>query len=59
MSQRSSAIAPEPVPIVVRRPSGGGVYGGPFHSQNPETSFAHIPGLKCVCPATPEDAKGH
>ena len=21
-------------------------------------SFAHIPGLKCVCPATPEDAKG-
>ena len=31
---------------------------GPFHSQNPESSFAHIPGLKCVCPATPEDAKG-
>src|SRR4029078_5055253 len=28
------------------------------HSQNPESSFAHIPGLKCVCPATPEDAKG-
>ena len=25
---------------------------------NPESSFAHIPGLKCVCPATPEDAKG-
>jgi 2-oxoisovalerate dehydrogenase E1 component beta subunit len=24
--------------------------GGPFHSQNPESSFAHIPGLKCVCP---------
>jgi pyruvate/2-oxoglutarate/acetoin dehydrogenase E1 component len=23
-----------------------------------ESSFAHIPGLKCVCPATPEDAKG-
>ena len=32
--------------------------GGPFHSQNPESSFAHIPGLKCVCPSTPEDAKG-
>jgi 2-oxoisovalerate dehydrogenase E1 component beta subunit len=47
-----------PVPIVVRLPSGGGFSGGPFHSQNPETSFAHIPGLKCVCPATPEDAKG-
>jgi 2-oxoisovalerate dehydrogenase E1 component beta subunit len=47
-----------PVPIVVRCPSGGGFSGGPFHSQNPESSFAHIPGLKVVCPATPEDAKG-
>jgi len=47
-----------PVPIVVRLPSGGGFSGGPFHSQNPESSFAHIPGLKCVCPATPADAKG-
>ena len=46
------------VPIVVRLPSGGGFSGGPFHSQNPESSFAHVPGLKCVCPATPEDAKG-
>jgi 2-oxoisovalerate dehydrogenase E1 component beta subunit len=46
------------VPMVVRLPSGGGFSGGPFHSQNPESSFAHIPGLKCVCPATPEDAKG-
>ena len=47
-----------PVPIVVRLPSGGGFSGGPFHSQNPESSFAHIPGLKCLCPSTPEDAKG-
>src|ERR687883_85965 len=47
-----------PVPIVVRLPSGGGFSGGPLHSPNPESSFAHIPGLKCVCPATPEDAKG-
>jgi len=47
-----------PVPLVLRLPSGGGFSGGPFHSQNPESSFAHIPGLKCVCPATPEDAKG-
>src|SRR5215471_18227706 len=44
-----------PVPITVRLPSGGGFSGGPFHSQNPESSFAHVPGLKCVCPATPED----
>jgi len=47
-----------PIPLVLRLPSGGGFSGGPFHSQNPESSFAHIPGLKCVCPATPEDAKG-
>jgi 2-oxoisovalerate dehydrogenase E1 component beta subunit len=47
-----------PVPIVLRLPSGGGFSGGPFHSQNPESHFAHVPGLKCVCPATPEDAKG-
>jgi len=47
-----------PVPITVRLPSGGGFSGGPFHSQNPESIFAHIPGLKCVCPATPADAKG-
>jgi 2-oxoisovalerate dehydrogenase E1 component beta subunit len=47
-----------PVPMVVRLPSGGGFSGGPFHSQNPESSFAHIPGLKFACPATPHDAKG-
>jgi 2-oxoisovalerate dehydrogenase E1 component beta subunit len=46
------------VPIVLRLPSGGGFSGGPFHSQNPESSFAHIPGLKVICPSTPEDAKG-
>ncbi len=46
------------IPIVVRLPSGGGFSGGPFHSQNPESSFAHIAGLKIVCPATPADAKG-
>ena len=47
-----------PVPIVVRLPSGGGFSGGPFHSQNPESFFAHVPGLKVVCPSTPDDAKG-
>ena len=47
-----------PVPIVVRPPPGAGFSGGPFHSQNPESSFAHIPGLKVVCPSTPHDAKG-
>jgi 2-oxoisovalerate dehydrogenase E1 component beta subunit len=46
------------VPIVIRAPSGGGIHGGPFHSQNPETYFAHTPGLKVVCPASAYDAKG-
>jgi len=46
------------VPIVIRAPSGGGVHGGPFHSQNPEAWFAHVPGLKVLCPATAYDAKG-
>ena len=47
-----------PAPLVVRGPSGGGVHGGPFHSQNPEMYFVHTPGLKVVCPATAYDAKG-
>lgn len=46
------------VPIVVRGPSGGGVRGGPFHSLQAETYFAHTAGLKVVCPATAYDAKG-
>jgi 2-oxoisovalerate dehydrogenase E1 component beta subunit len=46
------------VPMVVRAPSGGGTHGGPFHSQNPEAWFAHVPGLKVVTPATAYDAKG-
>jgi 2-oxoisovalerate dehydrogenase E1 component beta subunit len=46
------------VPMVVRLPSGGGVRGGPFHSQNPEAWFCHTPGLKVVAPSTPRDAKG-
>jgi pyruvate/2-oxoglutarate/acetoin dehydrogenase E1 component len=46
------------VPLVIRGPSGGGVHGGPFHSQNPEAYFAHTPGLKVVQPATAHDAKG-
>jgi 2-oxoisovalerate dehydrogenase E1 component beta subunit len=45
-----------PVPMVVRCPSGGGLGAGPFHSQNPEGVFAHIPGLKVVCPGTVQDA---
>ncbi len=46
------------VPIVIRGPAGGGVHGGPFHSQNPEMHFVHTPGLKVVAPSTAYDAKG-
>jgi 2-oxoisovalerate dehydrogenase E1 component beta subunit len=46
------------VPLVLRGPSGGGVRGGPFHSQNPESYFFNTPGLKIVAPATARDAKG-
>jgi 2-oxoisovalerate dehydrogenase E1 component beta subunit len=46
------------VPMVIRGPAGGGVHGGPFHSQNPEAFFMNVPGLKIVAPGTPADAKG-
>ena len=46
------------VPMVIRGPSGGGVHGGPFHSQNPEAWFVHVPGLKVVAPSNPVDAYG-
>jgi pyruvate/2-oxoglutarate/acetoin dehydrogenase E1 component len=47
-----------PVPMVVRGPSGGGVGANPFHSRNSEAWFVHATGLKVVCPAFPDDAKG-
>ncbi|MGH7477281.1 MAG: alpha-ketoacid dehydrogenase subunit beta [Longimicrobiales bacterium] len=46
------------MPLVVRGPVGGGVRGGPFHSQNPEAAFFHTPGLKIVYPSNARDAKG-
>lgn len=46
------------VPLVIRGPSGGGVHGGPYHSQNPEMYYVHTPGLKVVAPSTVYDAKG-
>jgi 2-oxoisovalerate dehydrogenase E1 component beta subunit len=46
------------LPMVVRGPCGGGVHGGPFHSQNVEAFFLNTPGLKMVEPSTPYDAKG-
>jgi 2-oxoisovalerate dehydrogenase E1 component beta subunit len=46
------------LPLVIRAPFGGGVRGGPFHSQCPEGWFAGVAGLKVVCPGTVEDAYG-
>jgi 2-oxoisovalerate dehydrogenase E1 component beta subunit len=46
------------VPIVIRSPYGGGIFGGQTHSQSPEAFFAHMPGIKTVIPSNPYDAKG-
>ncbi len=46
------------VPWTIRAPADGGTSSGPFHSQNPEAWFAHVPGLKVICPGTPADVKG-
>ena len=44
--------------IVIRTPVGGGIRGGHYHSQSPESLFIHVAGLKVVCPSNPYDAKG-
>ncbi len=46
------------VPMVVRSPVGGGIKGGHYHSQSPESLFIHTAGLKVVYPSNPYDAKG-
>jgi len=45
-------------PLVIRAPSGAGVHGALFHSQNPEAWFTRVPGLKVLAPGTVYDAKG-
>ncbi|MBY6142145.1 alpha-ketoacid dehydrogenase subunit beta [Leisingera daeponensis] len=45
-------------PIVIRMPTGGGIFGGQTHSQSPEALFTHVSGLKVVVPSNPRDAKG-
>jgi len=47
-----------PAKVVVRTPVGGGIRGGVYHSQSPESLFIHTAGLKVVCPSNPCDAKG-
>lgn len=45
-------------PLVIRAPIGGGIFGGLYHSQCPESVFIGTPGLKIVAPYTAYDAKG-
>lgn len=53
---RSMFGAQGSVPLVLRTPHGGGLNAGPQHSQCLEAWFAHVPGLKVVCPSNPADA---
>lgn len=46
------------VSLTIRLIIGKGWGQGPQHSQSLESLFAHIPGLKVVCPSSPKDAKG-
>jgi len=45
-------------PMVVRVAVGGYIRGGPFHSQSPETLYAHTPGWYVAYPSNAADAKG-
>ena len=46
------------VPMVLMSAVGGGYSDGAQHSQCLWGTFAHLPGMKVVVPATPYDAKG-
>lgn len=46
-----------PVPMTLRAPCGGGISGGPFHSEELEALFCHMPGIKVVYPSYPSDAR--
>jgi pyruvate dehydrogenase E1 component beta subunit len=45
-------------PLVIRTMCGAGFRAAAQHSQCLYPIFTHIPGLKCVVPSTPYDAKG-
>ena len=45
-------------PVVFRGPSGAALQLAAQHSQAFESWYAHVPGLKVICPGTPADAKG-
>jgi 2-oxoisovalerate dehydrogenase E1 component len=43
-------------PLVLRLPCGGGLTFGSFHSQELESLFLSMPGIKGLYPSTPQDA---
>lgn len=45
-------------PVVIRTPHGGGTRSPEHHSEAVESMFAHIPGLRVVCPSSPARAYG-
>ena len=45
-------------PLVIRTAYGGGLRGGPYHSQSVEAYYSHVPGLRVVAASFPADAKG-
>lgn len=44
--------------ITIRLASGGYIQGGLYHSQNLDAVFAHLPGIRVVCPSFADDAIG-
>ncbi|WHY93833.1 alpha-ketoacid dehydrogenase subunit beta [Neobacillus cucumis] len=46
------------VPMVIRAPYGAGIRAPEVHSDSMEALFAHMPGIKVVCPSSAYDAKG-
>ncbi len=44
--------------VTIRAPFGGGVRTPEFHPDAIEAQFSQTPGIKIVCPAFPDDAKG-
>jgi 2-oxoisovalerate dehydrogenase E1 component beta subunit len=45
-------------PVVMRMPHGGGIHAPEHHSEAVETMFAHVPGMRVLCPSTPARAYG-
>ncbi|KAH8432043.1 uncharacterized protein LDX57_009691 [Aspergillus melleus] len=44
--------------MVVRMPCGAVGHGALYHTQSPESLFAHVPGVHVVMPRSPSQAKG-